>query len=323
MLDYAISQNIRQGPTRRTLVCGAVSALVHLALALMLIEFPQLLEGGFYHQFRGIQRTADAESSKEWRTVAILESPRSMEMPSAETLKQILAKLDAKGKGAPPIRVRFGDLTAAISELPPMPKNAPKIKEPAATLPPNEVVSSGPEVKPKPEAGDAGGTQKNLFTEKGSAPIASSSKGETETASNAAPAKIPDSIQPPPAPSPAIAAGSKPADNAGKSTRSSGIDLLGTQGFPMGDYKDIIVERVRAKWFIPSNLKKSQGRTTVVFHIDKEGRCANLRVSAPSGSNSLDLAALSAVTESDPFPPLPKGFPGDHIGVKLVLIVEP
>jgi TonB family protein len=144
-----------------------------------------------------------------------------------------------------------------------------------------------------------------------------------EIAGNPAPSRIPDSIKPPDS-TPASTANTlkTPADDQ-KSAKSSGIGIFDDKGFPLGDYKDLIVERVKSRWFIPSNLKKSQGRTTLIFHIDKEGRCANLRISSRSGINSLDLAALSAVTESNPFPPLPKGFPGDHIGVKLVLIVEP
>ncbi len=69
---------------------------------------------------------------------------------------------------------------------------------------------------------------------------------------------------------------------------------------------------------IPSNLRNSQGRTTVIFYIDREGRFNNAHIVTSSGSSSLDLAALNAVIESNPFPPLPKGFPGDHVGAKFV-----
>jgi TonB family protein len=65
-------------------------------------------------------------------------------------------------------------------------------------------------------------------------------------------------------------------------------------------------------------LRSSQGRTTVIFYIDREGRFTNLHIVTPSGSNSLDLAALNAVMESNPFPPLPRGFPGVRVGAKFV-----
>jgi outer membrane biosynthesis protein TonB len=42
------------------------------------------------------------------------------------------------------------------------------------------------------------------------------------------------------------------------------------------------------------------------------------RIVVPSGSNSLDLAALSAIVGSNPFPPLPEGFPADRVGAKFV-----
>ena len=100
--------------------------------------------------------------------------------------------------------------------------------------------------------------------------------------------------------------------------RSEGSGLFGNKGFPLGEYADLIIERVKGNWMIPSNLRKSQGRTTVIFFIDKEGRSADARIVVSSGSDSLDIAALSAILGSNPFPPLPKGFPGDRVGAKFV-----
>ena len=44
----------------------------------------------------------------------------------------------------------------------------------------------------------------------------------------------------------------------------------------------------------------------------------DLKVVASSGSQSLDLSALHAVLLSKPLPPLPGGFPGEHVGAKFV-----
>ncbi len=92
-------------------------------------------------------------------------------------------------------------------------------------------------------------------------------------------------------------------------------------GFPLNEYANLIKERIKGNWFIPSNLKNSQGHTTIVFYIGKDGRFSNARIepSASSGNTSLDLAALKAIMDSNPFPPLPKGFPRDRIGAKFVL----
>ena len=78
---------------------------------------------------------------------------------------------------------------------------------------------------------------------------------------------------------------------------------------------------IKGSWLIPSHLKDSQGHTTIVFYINKDGRSSGARIeaSASSGNNALDIAALKAIMNSNPFPPLPKGYPGDHLGAKFVL----
>ncbi len=86
----------------------------------------------------------------------------------------------------------------------------------------------------------------------------------------------------------------------------------------MGEYARLILERIKGNWSIPSNLRNSQGRSTLVFFIEKDGSVSNLKVVASSGSQSLDLSALHAVLLSKPLPPLPGGFPGEHVGAKFV-----
>lgn len=325
MLDYAVTQNQKHGPSRRALICMITSCLAHFLFFIILIEFPQLLEAGYYHQFHGVQRDAEEETeeAKNWRTVAILESPKRMNMPSEATLKKYLSA-EKKGSGAPLIRVNLGDLAAALAKLPSLPKSPAIDKESKIPSHSNEKAPVPSDAKPVVQAATPGNSEKDSAG-KGSGITISTPKAETkiDIAANPAPSVIPDSIKLTASTPASTANTAKVPAGEQKTSQSSGIGIFDDKGFPLEGYKDLIVERVKARWFIPSNLKNSQGRTTLIFHIDKEGRCANLRVTSRSGSNSLDLAALSAVTESNPFPPLPKGFPGDHIGVKLVLIVEP
>ena len=68
----------------------------------------------------------------------------------------------------------------------------------------------------------------------------------------------------------------------------------------------------------PFKFRNSQGHTTVVFFIDKDGRYTDARIISSSGNYSLNMAALNAIINSNPFPPLPQGFPGDHVGVRYI-----
>jgi len=107
-------------------------------------------------------------------------------------------------------------------------------------------------------------------------------------------------------------------ENEQKAIQTEGSGLFDAGGFPMGDYASVIIERVKGNWFIPSNLRNSQGRTTVIFFIARDGRFTDARIVATSGSSSLDLAALNAIIGSNPFPPLPRGFPGERVGAKFI-----
>ncbi len=326
MFDDVISRSRKGAPSRRTLAAVVSSALAHGLLLLLLIEFPQILQGGRGTPFRILLGPSELDpEERQWRTVTLLESPARMPMPSADTLRANLPDWDRKGAGAPPIRVRFGDLNAALADLPPMPKAPEEGPKPKVSLPENPVLSGTSASR------TAGENLRGAEADSGR-PDADGSRAADRNpprreprvapAPDRAPSRIPDSIPPP---SPPRAA--KPPDGVfedeASALKSPGVGLFDTKGFPLGNYKDIIVERVKGRWFIPSNLKSSQGQTTIVFYIDRGGHFADARIVASSGNNSLNLAALNAVIESNPFPPLPKGFPGERIGVKLVLIVDP
>ena len=142
-----------------------------------------------------------------------------------------------------------------------------------------------------------------------------------EVATITPPTTIPPAVAPPPPKAPATTPSTAKVDRKAAEQQviqSEGSGLFDTKGFPLGDYANIIIERVKGNWSIPSNLRNSQGRTTVIFYIDRNGRFSDARIVVSSGSSSLDYAALSAVIGSNPFPPLPKGFPGDHVGAKFV-----
>ncbi|WP_370366021.1 energy transducer TonB [Maricaulis sp.] len=50
-----------------------------------------------------------------------------------------------------------------------------------------------------------------------------------------------------------------------------------------------------------------EGVTGIVFEIDRQGRVLDVRIAAPSGSRSLDRAALEQVHRAAPFPAAPAG----------------
>jgi len=329
MLEYVNSLNQKQGISRRYVVCLMISCFFHFCVVLALYLFPQLLAGGYLHQFRGFRwgTAATDEDMEQWRMVAVLETPERMKMPSPETLREILGRGDKeKGAGTPPVEVSFAPPGALETDKLPLPQILPKIKEPEIVIPDNR--GPGVEDETKPAAGSSNESPKTEPADPGTGRDILAAKPETppvvEVAANAVPRKIPDGIQPP-APPPQPAAKSDAAKPAAAEEPGSGSSagLFDTGGFPMGDYKEIIEALVHSKWLIPSNLKNTFGSTGVVFYIDRNGRVDGLRLEKSSGNKSLDSAALAAVFGANPLPPLPKGFPRERVGVRMFLIYEP
>lgn len=89
-----------------------------------------------------------------------------------------------------------------------------------------------------------------------------------------------------------------------------------------GDFRDAAYIQ-RMTTLIGSHWPRSQfqvpaGTTVVVyFEVDRDGRIANAKFENPSGNGTFDRAALRAVLEASPLPPLPWSYTGAFVGVHL------
>ena len=98
--------------------------------------------------------------------------------------------------------------------------------------------------------------------------------------------------------------------------------LTDTMGVDFGPYLTRIVQIVKQNWYnlmppsvYPPILK--QGKLSIEFVILKDGKTANMTVHTSSGDVALDRAAWASITASTPFPPLPKEFPGQILGLRF------
>lgn len=337
MFDFAISQYQRKRSTRLVLASRALSITAHFVVLAILIEHPELLSSGVSQWLRHFpvlirsSVTPPPAEPGDSRLVTNLMSGGRMERPSEATIRKFTYDFNKKGEGGmAPIQVIWGGQLAEEkiqATKPVMGKEEPKPAggDSAEARATNPETPAGTAAQPGTASG---GTPEGNRTGPGQVvplpPPDTTPKQipkNTEIAGNTAPAAIPPSVAPPP---PKPAAPSTPAAKADAKAleqqviKAEGSGLFDTKGFPLGDYANIVIERVKGNWAIPSNLRNSQGRTTVIFYIDKNGRFSDARIVTSSGSSSLDYAALSAVIGSNPFPPLPKGFPGDHVGAKFV-----
>jgi TonB family protein len=102
---------------------------------------------------------------------------------------------------------------------------------------------------------------------------------------------------------------------------SGPIILSDTRGVNFGPYLARVVYIVRRNWYavIPESARLGEkGRVALVFEIVKDGSVPQLRLLSSSGSPPLDIAALASIRASNPFPPLPAEFTGNHLVLEFI-----
>lgn len=90
--------------------------------------------------------------------------------------------------------------------------------------------------------------------------------------------------------------------------------------FPFTYYLQIIQDKISSNWFTSLIDPGTSGefQCMIFFKIFRDGRIADLQIEISSGSRSFDLSALRAVQNASPFPPLPREFESEYLGVHLI-----
>lgn len=101
------------------------------------------------------------------------------------------------------------------------------------------------------------------------------------------------------------------------------VILSDTRGVDFGPYLARVVYEVKQNWYavIPESARLGQqGRVAIVFEILKDGKVGVLRLVGSSGADPLDRAALASINASNPFPPLPEQFTGNHLVLQFIFL---
>jgi len=93
---------------------------------------------------------------------------------------------------------------------------------------------------------------------------------------------------------------------------------------PMGvdfrPYLTQILATIRRNWYavMPESVKLGRhGKVGLLFAIVKSGNVSKVTYAFQSGADSLDKAAVAAISASNPFPPLPVEFKGERVVLQL------
>ena len=98
------------------------------------------------------------------------------------------------------------------------------------------------------------------------------------------------------------------------SPQGSGPMTLNVSDFPFAWYLSRVQAKVTEKW-VDKALPGQQ--PVAVFEISREGQVSRIAIEKSSGNSYYDQAAVRAITEANPFPPLPAEFPGQTLRVHL------
>jgi TonB family protein len=101
--------------------------------------------------------------------------------------------------------------------------------------------------------------------------------------------------------------------------------LSDTQGVNFGPYLQRILQEVRENWYraIPESAEMKKGKLQIEFAITKEGKVADMKLTAGSGDVALDRAAWAGISASNPFPPLPTEFTGPYLSLRFRFYYNP
>jgi len=100
------------------------------------------------------------------------------------------------------------------------------------------------------------------------------------------------------------------------SAAGAGAVTLNVGDFPFTWYLQAIQRKISDKWTPP--LKSNEGQQVVaVFEIGRDGQIRGPSVEKTSGDFVYDQAALRAITEATPFPPLPTEYKEPSLRIHL------
>ena len=107
------------------------------------------------------------------------------------------------------------------------------------------------------------------------------------------------------------------------------VDILSdTMGFDFAPYLARIRHVIQQHWEsgIPESAyppMRKHGKVAIDFAIQKDGSVAGMKLYGASGDVALDRAAWGGITGSNPFPPLPSGFPGTYLSIRCRFYYNP
>ena len=112
--------------------------------------------------------------------------------------------------------------------------------------------------------------------------------------------------------------GSGPGGSGPVTTGDMALDVA---DFPFAYYLSTVKRKIAANWQVPGTSRESIN-CRVYFRITRSGAIDSPAVETSSGNFLFDQAALRAVIQASPLPPMPGGFSDEYLGVHFSFAYE-
>ena len=90
--------------------------------------------------------------------------------------------------------------------------------------------------------------------------------------------------------------------------------------FPFSYYLSAIERKVSQNWFSGVSSESVGHSCGVYFRVRKDGRIEDLRSERSSGHSYFDRSATRAIRSAAPFPPLPRAFSDEFLGIHFTFV---
>ena len=113
----------------------------------------------------------------------------------------------------------------------------------------------------------------------------------------------------------------KPMDLSVEGETDDGTSIaVEGQRFPFSYYLAAIERKVSQNWFSGVSSGAEGLSCLVFFRLRRDGRVEDVRVEQSSGNTYFDRSAMRAVRSAAPFPPLPRAFTDNYLGIHFTFV---
>ena len=113
----------------------------------------------------------------------------------------------------------------------------------------------------------------------------------------------------------------KPMDlSVGKEAEDGTSIAVEGQRFPFSYYLAAVERKVSQNWFSGVSSGAEGFSCLVYFRLRRDGRVDDVRVEQGSGNAYFDRSAMRAVRTAAPFPPLPRAFTDNYLGIHFTFV---